>query len=107
MEDVRSKPICTINADSLGYHGERKLRRSQSNYWTHTSRGGAFGRKIWKKWFNNRAMNALEARLQQQTPADNRAGAVRYSLRPLASKEADTRIDRDSKHNEWLYSGMC
>ncbi|KUJ17036.1 uncharacterized protein LY89DRAFT_685011 [Mollisia scopiformis] len=79
------------------YHGSPKPRKFEGHYWTHTSRGGAFGRKIWKKWFNNRAMNRLETRLQKQILVDERKGSDRYSLRQLEAKTVDTRVDRDNK----------
>ncbi|KAF8859529.1 hypothetical protein BDZ45DRAFT_725269 [Acephala macrosclerotiorum] len=86
------------------YHGAPKPRRSHDHYWTHTSRGGAFGRKIWKKWFNNRAMNRMEARLQKQIQVEQRKGSERYSLRQLEAKAVNTKVDRDSKASSgWYY----
>jgi hypothetical protein len=81
---------------SEGYHGRPKERRYEGHYWTHTSRGGAFGRKIWKKWFNNRAMNRLEARLRQDRE-NQRKGSERYSLRKLEPREVNSKVARDSK----------
>jgi hypothetical protein len=78
---------------SEGYHGLPKQRRYEGNYWTHTSRGGAFGRKVWKKWFNNRAMNRLEARLRQDRE-NQRKGSNRYSLRKLEPKPVNSRVVR-------------
>jgi len=78
---------------SKGYHGLPKQRRYEGHYWTHTSRGGAFGRKIWKKWFNNRAMNRLEARLRQDRE-NQRKGSNRYSLRKLEPKLVNTKVVR-------------
>ncbi|KAH8783762.1 hypothetical protein BGZ57DRAFT_885390 [Hyaloscypha finlandica] len=75
------------------YHGLPKQRRYEGHYWTHTSRGGAFGRKIWKKWFNNRAMNRLEARLRQDRE-NQRKGSNRYSLRKLEPKPVNTKVVR-------------
>lgn len=85
------------NADFLGYHGAPKPRKCESKYWTHTSRNGAFGRKIWKKWFNNNAMNRLEARLQEHIPENDRGGSKRYSMRYLEAKQVDTKVARDNK----------
>ena len=85
-----------------GYHGRPKVRKFEGHYWTHTSRGGAFGRKLWKKWFNNRAMNRLEARLRQDR--ENRGkGSETYSLRKLESKVVNSRVARDSKSSVWGY----
>jgi hypothetical protein len=85
-----------------GYHGRPKERKFQSNFWTHTSRGGAFGRKIWRKWFNNRAMNRLEARLRQERESQ-RKGSDRYSLRKLESKAVNSEVARDNKSVTWGY----
>jgi hypothetical protein len=79
-----------------GYHGRPKERRYEGHYWTHTSRGGAFGRKIWNKWFNNRAMNRLEARLRQERE-NERKGSERYLLRKLEPKAVNSKVARDSK----------
>lgn len=81
----------------VGYHGKRKERTSKPKFWTHTSRGGAFGRKIWKKWFNNRAMNRLERRLASQRAENERSGSQRYGLRKLEGVVVDTKKARDSK----------
>jgi len=83
------------------YHGAAKVRKSGNHFWTHTSRGGAFGRKIWKKWFNNRAMNRLEARLASERQAVERGGSARYSLRRLEPMDVDTMEVRDSKSTYW------
>jgi hypothetical protein len=76
-----------------GYHGRPKARRFQGHYWTHTSRGGSFGRKIWKKWFNNNAMNHLEARLRYDGE-NQRKGSERYSLRKLEPRNVNSRVAR-------------
>lgn len=81
----------------LGYHGKSKVRKSGNHFWSHTSRGGAFGPKIWKKWFNNRAMNRLEARLASERQTVQRNGSQRYSLRRLEAVDVDTQEVRDSK----------
>jgi hypothetical protein len=78
---------------SEGYHGRPKQRRYEGHYWTHTSRGGAFGRKIWKKWFNNRAVNRLESRLRQDLE-NLRKGSNRYLLRKLEPKPVNSRVVR-------------
>ena len=80
----------------IGYHGKAKVRKYEGNYWTHTSRGGAFGREIWKRWFNNRAMNNLEVRLSTERPEQHRKGSERYAMRTLEAKEVDTQEVRDS-----------
>jgi hypothetical protein len=80
----------------IGYHGKAKVRKYEGNYWTHTSRGGAFGREIWKRWFNNRAMNNLEVRLSTERPEQQRKGSERYAMRTLEAKEVDTQEVRDS-----------
>jgi hypothetical protein len=82
-------------ANEVGYHGQPKKRVYKGNFWTHSSRKGAFGRKIWKKWFNNAAMNRLEARLGKEIPA--RKGNDRYEMRSLAPKMVNTRASRDSR----------
>ena len=76
-----------------GFHGRPKPRRQEPKYWTHYSRRGAFGRKLWKKWFNNAHMNAFEKKLGMQRGRD---GTNRYSLRTLKPKEVDTREIRYS-----------
>lgn len=83
-----------------GYHGRPKQRIYEGHYWTHTSRGGAFGRKIWKKWFNNRAMNRLEARIRQDQE-NQRKGCERYSMRKLKPKAVNSKVARDSKAYIW------
>ncbi|KAH6717022.1 hypothetical protein DL95DRAFT_450980 [Leptodontidium sp. 2 PMI_412] len=85
------------------YHGQPKERKSGNHFWTHTSRGGAFGRKIWKKWFNNRAMNKLEARLASERQAVQRNGSQRYSLRRLEPMDVDTTEVRDSKSSSYRW----
>jgi len=80
-----------------GYHGRPKERKFRSHYWTHTSTGGASGRRIWKNWFNKRATNRLEARLAKEK--SNRKGSERYTLRNLEAKDVDTRKVRDRKAN--------
>lgn len=65
----------------------------RETFWTHRSRRGAFGRGLWKKWFNNRAMNSYEARLGRER---ERKGVERYNLRQLQPKNVDTRVDRYS-----------
>jgi len=98
MDDVSfSVREAFLFADISGYHGQPKVRQSKSHFWTHTSRGGAFGRKVWKLWFNNRAMNKLERRLALETTALERKGSDRYSLRQLHPMDLDTRDVRDSK----------
>lgn len=86
-----------------GYHGQPKERKSGNHFWTHTSRGGAFGRKIWKKWFNNRAMNKLEARLASERQAVQRNGSQRYYLRRLEPMDVDTTEVRDSKSSSYRW----
>ncbi|TVY87317.1 hypothetical protein LAWI1_G006953, partial [Lachnellula willkommii] len=39
------------------YHGNPKPRSYKGNLWTHRSRNGAFGPKLWKMWVNNAAMD--------------------------------------------------
>ncbi|PSS25830.1 hypothetical protein M430DRAFT_33397 [Amorphotheca resinae ATCC 22711] len=68
--------------------------RRKGNFWTHRPRKGAFGQKLWKKWFNNNAMNSLEQRLSQ--PPTERNGNKRYALRTLQPKDIDTRRERKS-----------
>jgi hypothetical protein len=89
-----------------GYHGRAKVRKYEGNYWTHTSRGGAFGRKIWKRWFNNRAMNNLEARLNTERPEQQRRGSERYAMRTLEAKEVNTQGVRDSHASTYPHYGM-
>lgn len=78
----------------IGYHGQQKKRRYEGNFWTHRPRKGAFGRKLWRKWFNNQAMDRLERRLSSD--AIQRTGTARYELRTLKSKKLDTQEVRDS-----------
>jgi hypothetical protein len=90
----------------IGYHGKAKVRKYEGNYWTHTSRGGAFGRKIWKRWFNNRAMNNLEIRLSTERPEQQRKGSERYAMRTLEAKEEDTKEVRDSHASTYPHYGV-
>jgi hypothetical protein len=76
------------------YHGRPKPRVYEGHNWTHRSRHGAFGRKLWKKWFNNAAMDKLEKRLR--APQGGREGNSRYGLRSLQGKEVDSLM---SRHN--------
>lgn len=80
-----------------GYHGKAKPRISKPNFWTHTSRNGAFGRKIWKKWFNNQAMNRMESRLNRAPDVRPRAGSARYEMRRIEATKVDTRVARDNQ----------
>ena len=76
-----------------GYHGRPKPRARQGNLWTYRKGRGAFGFKMWKKWFNNAAMNRLEDRMRTGTTRE-RSGC-RYELRGLKSMTVDTRDVRD------------
>jgi len=55
---------------------------------------------MWKKWFNNAAMNSLEQRLKNE---NSRAGKAveRYSLRTIAAKEVDTKEVRNNHSRFW------
>lgn len=83
------------------YHGRPKPRKSTCKFWTHTSRHGAFGRKIWKKWFNNCAMNKMEGRLRRERASAARKGTQRYAMRALRGIDVNTRILRDSRTSYW------
>jgi hypothetical protein len=48
---------------------------------------------LWKKWFNNRAMDRYESRLGEDRV---RKGIERYSLRKLKPINVDTRMSRDN-----------
>jgi hypothetical protein len=87
--------------DILGYHGCKKPRIYAGNFWTHRSGHGAFGRKLWKKWFNNRAMNSLEGRLERGS--SDRAEGTRYTLRALEPKQVDTKAARDNNSMKFQY----
>lgn len=88
-----------------GYHGKPKPRKCESNFWTHRSRRGAFGRKLWKKWFNNQAMNKLELRLAKGDYS-KRKGTERYEMRRLDAKKINTREIRDNHSlGEWYAEG--
>lgn len=78
----------------IGYHGHHKPRGSEPKFWTHRSRKGAFGRKLWKKWFNNAAMNRFENRLNE--PNSVRKGSERYEMRRLGPKSVNTRESRQA-----------
>jgi hypothetical protein len=86
-----------------GYHGQRKPRKYEGNFWTHRPRKGAFGRGIWKMWFNNAAMNRLEGRLRGGDVGNwrGRREQTRYSLRTLRPSEVDTSEARDTLPCEW------
>lgn len=70
----------------LGYHGYGKPRTYQGNYWTYNARRGGFGRKLWRKWFTNRAMQRLENRLENGLTERDRG--TRYSLREIKARES-------------------
>jgi len=76
-----------------GYHGKPKARSAPNNFWTHRSRRGGFGRKLWKKWFSDQSMNRWEARLRSAAAPEKRAagGNLRYDFRELRAKEVNTR----------------
>ncbi|KAG9229763.1 hypothetical protein BJ875DRAFT_386669 [Amylocarpus encephaloides] len=83
------------------YHGRPKPRKRTGNFWTHRSRRGAFGHKLWKMWFNNAAMNKLESRLRT-TGGRKVVENGRYGLRALGPVEVDTSRGRDSDRNwDW------
>lgn len=78
-----------VNAKSrIGYHGSKKPRKRSRNYWTYRKRRGGFAWQLWKKWFNNRAMNNLERRLRGESC---RKGGERYGLRKLEPKRVETK----------------
>lgn len=81
-----------MKGGNVGYHGRTKPQTRNETFWTHRSRRGAFGRKLWKKWFNNRAMNHYESRLRLPGV---RKGLKRYDLRTVVPKDVDTRLERD------------
>jgi len=90
---VLSLQLKGVNVDGiLGYHGRGKPFVKRETFWTHRPRRGAFGHELWKKWFNNRAMNKYEARLREPRA---RNGLKRYDMRKLAPLNVDTRVDRD------------
>lgn len=70
-----------------GFHGASRERRRPTNFWTHRSRRGAFGRKLWKKWVRNSEMDLYEHRLRTQY---ERKGTSRYDLRTWVPREVDT-----------------
>lgn len=50
---------------------------------------------MWKKWFNNQAMNRMEARLRSATvPGRAIRGDVRYDFREIGAKDVNTRAMR-------------
>lgn len=50
---------------------------------------------MWKKWFNNRSMNRMEARLRSAiSPGRTKSGNVRYHFRELEAKAVNTRAMR-------------
>ena len=85
-----------------GYHGSPKPRNIQrgGNLWTHRSRRGAFGYKLWKKWFNNAAFERMELRLRTDPEDDQifkKRGNERYDLRRLKSRDVSTSEERNSQ----------
>lgn len=84
----------------IGYHGLGKTRRRQNGgiRWTHRSRRGGFGYKMWAKGFRNEAMDRMEARLRH--PSD-RHNNKRYELRQLPPRMIDTKEVRDSHARHW------
>ncbi|KAH8659198.1 hypothetical protein BGZ60DRAFT_414798 [Tricladium varicosporioides] len=82
------------------YHGLPKPRVYEGNYWTHRPRRGAFGRKLWKKWFNNAAMNKFEGRLRKGIAG--RESNKRYELRRLEGREVDSSAARDTEPSRWV-----
>ncbi|KAH8804711.1 hypothetical protein F5884DRAFT_796950 [Xylogone sp. PMI_703] len=78
------------------YHGQPKPRKMKTTWWTYRTGRGGFGRKLWKRWFNNAAMNSLESELREGRDGNNRCGAGRYAMRTLKAKEVDTREERNN-----------
>ncbi|CAG8952375.1 hypothetical protein HYFRA_00001121 [Hymenoscyphus fraxineus] len=70
------------------FHGGGKERKCPPMFWTHRSRNGAFGRKLWKKWVTNADMNKYERRLRSGQM--ERASNTRYALRSLPARDVDT-----------------
>jgi hypothetical protein len=101
---VNSSPKSLLSfADNLaGYHGRPKPRKRQETYWTHRKGRGAFGYKLWKKWFNNAAMNKLEYRLRcTEVLNKKREWNERYGLRKLEARRVDSKEARDSRGVPW------
>lgn len=86
-----------------GYHGKGKPRKRQEMFWTHRKGRGAFGYRIWKKWFNNNAMNRLEGRLRDEGRLNDKRGGGkgRYELRKLGARGIDSKEARDSRGYPW------
>jgi hypothetical protein len=59
----------------------------RQTYWTHRRGRGAFGYKLWKKWFNNAAHDRMEARLQGVRKPNQRYNFRDYKPRIVDSKE--------------------
>jgi hypothetical protein len=66
-------------------------------FWTHRSRKGGFGWKMWRKWFTNTAMNSMEKRLRL---GDTRHENKRYALRPIKPRAVDSKEVRNN-HAMW------
>ena len=49
---------------------------------------------MWKKWFNNRSMNRMEARLSNAISPGRARGGARYDFRELEAKTVNTRAMR-------------
>ncbi|PMD47457.1 hypothetical protein L207DRAFT_506463 [Hyaloscypha variabilis F] len=67
------------------YHGLPRERENNCRYWTHTSVGGASGRRIWNRWSKRRAIKREEARMRRDRESQ-RKGGERYSMRKLEPK---------------------
>jgi hypothetical protein len=60
---------------------------------------------MWKKWFNNRAMNRLERRLGREDLLNRSRQNGRYEMRKLKPKEVSTKEARDNYSREyWSYA---
>jgi hypothetical protein len=79
------------------YHGRPKPRVYEGHNWTHRSRKGAFGEKLWKKWFNNAAMDKFERRLRAP---EGRKVNERYGLRVLKGRNVDSWVSRKGAYVE-------
>ncbi|KAM3077248.1 hypothetical protein ACMFMG_003287 [Clarireedia jacksonii] len=70
-------------------------------YWTHRRGHGAFGYKLWKKWFNNAAYDRMEARLQGVRKPNSRYNFRNYKPRIVDSKEMRGRLDLNDRSSSW------
>lgn len=78
---------CTHNLPHLRHPYRNRNRHLKSNLWTSYKGRGGYYEKLWKKWFNNSAWNAMEERMRGERKVNERYD-LRREYRP---RVGDTR----------------